>query len=69
MIEDFIQPHGQGGYDEQDLKAGIEFAEWQLEEGYTTEYMYGYDLKKFVKWAKKKLLEYGGKTNGEKVKA
>ena len=55
MVEDFINPHGQPGYDSYDLNFGIDYAQALIDEGFKKEPFYGYDLKKFIEWAKGKL--------------
>lgn len=61
MIEDFKKGYGrfENGvelYSDYDLKAGIDFAKWLLEDGLKeTSTPPVWNCKRFIKWAKKKL--------------
>lgn len=43
------------GYGKSDLENGIEFCQEYLAEGYTYEYHDGFNLKKYIEWAKDRL--------------
>lgn len=60
MIEDFMYHTGRFpdcfnrkmAYSDQNLEEGIEYANWLIEDGYKTEPFFGFNLKKFILWAK-----------------
>jgi len=62
MIADFMFGYGNTDgvspdplYNEEDLKEGIAYCEWQLKLGERRCPLHNYNLKKFIKWAKEKI--------------
>lgn len=63
MIDDFMHRtgrfpdcfNGAEAYSNSDLKEGIGYVEWLIEDGYKKEPFYGFKLHEFKEWAKKKL--------------
>ena len=43
------------GFDEYDLRFGIDYADGYIEAGYATDLIGGFDLADFAKWCKKQL--------------
>lgn len=68
MIDDFMHNtgrfpdcfHGAEAYTDYNLKEGIGYVEWLIEDGYKKEPFHGFNLHKFKKWAERKLKEEHG---------
>jgi hypothetical protein len=60
MISDFMHQTGRYDgraklYDDRNLKEGIDYCEWLIEDGYRREPFWRFDLSKFIRWARRKL--------------
>ncbi len=77
MVLDFME--GTGRYDDENppgeekmysdynLRFGIDYAEWLLEEGHKEEPFHRFDLRDFIVWARRKLGKQGHHRGGDRV--
>jgi len=63
MIDDFMHKtgrfpecfHGAEAYTDYDLREGVDYADWLIEDGFKKEPFYGFNLHGLKEWAKRKL--------------